>query len=111
MGFLAKLLMKMLFPEALLEQDQVDKCWHGVSLHDLNQLAKDTRYGTKVEVDEYDFLVFYYTSKSGKKIFPQQCELDDNKQLVRLSANYYPGQLHDSADGFVEKANQLFIFQ
>lgn len=85
--------------------------WHGVALKDLNDLAKVTSRGVYAEVDEYGFLVFHYTSKSGKTRLHAQCELDNNNQLVRLSHSYYPGQWCDSADIFVKNANQKFSFK
>ena len=54
---------------------------------------------------------FHYTSNSGKTKYSTQCEIDGNGQLSRMSYRYYPGQWRDSADTFVEKANQIFIFR
>ena len=109
MGFLAELL-KVLFQDSSLEQDQVDKCWHGVPIQDLSQLAQTTRHGKKVEIDKDGFLVFYYTSNSGKTRYHVQCTLNENNELVHMPIQYPSGQWHDSSDEFVEKANQTFTF-
>lgn len=92
------------------EQEQSGAIWHGVRLSDLSRLAQNVYHGKYVKVDEYNFLEFYYTSNSGKTTFHAQCDLDENGQLSRLSHNYYPGQWRDSADTFIEQANQMFTF-
>ena len=91
-------------------QFQYEKYWHGIKLSELNKLAKSTRRGKYVEVDQYDFLVIYYTSNSDKKIFSVQCKLNGNKKIERMTHNYYPGQWRDGADEFIDKANQSFNF-
>lgn len=50
----------------ILEQEQSGQKWHGVLLSDLSKLARQTFRGKYVKVDEYNFLVFYYSSKSRK---------------------------------------------
>ena len=92
------------------EQEQNDERWHGVRLCELSQLAQTTYRGKYVEVDQYGFLVFHYTSNSGKTHRSVQLEVDENGQLKCLSHYYYPGQWRDSADEFIEKANQQFCF-
>ncbi len=132
MGILSKLL-KNLFPDSSLqrhqenifepiktyspegfvvyEQEQSGKCWHGVPLCELSKLAQTTYRGRYVEVDQYGFLVFKYSSNSKKTQLSAQCILDENGRLKRMPHGYYPGQWRDSADDFVEKANQQFTFK
>lgn len=93
------------------EQEQSGEKWHGVLLSELSKLAQQTYRGRYVEVDKYGFLVFNYSSNSRKTKFSAQCELDENGCLRRVPHNYYPGQWRDSADDFVEKANQKFVFK
>lgn len=95
----------------VFEQEQSGERWHGVPLSELSKLAQTVYHGKYVEVDQYQFLVFYFTSSSNKTRFSVQCSLDENGQLRRLTHNYYPGQWADSADDFVLKANQLFSFR
>jgi hypothetical protein len=95
----------------ILEQEQSGETWHGVPLSELSKLAQETYRGRYVKVDQYNFLVFHYASKSRKTRLSVQCDLDENGQLRRLLHNYYPGQWTDSADDFVRKANQQFTFR
>lgn len=95
----------------IFEQEQSGQKWHGVLLSDLSKLARQTFRGKYVKVDEYNFLVFYYSSKSRKTQQSAQCELDENGRIVWLPHRYYPGQWRDSADDFVELANQQFTFR
>lgn len=95
----------------IYEQEQSGESWHGVPLSELSKLAQSTYRGRYVKVDQYNFLVFHYSSNSKKTRFSAQCELDENGRLRRLSHGYYPGQWRDSADDFVEKANQQFCFR
>lgn len=95
----------------ILEQEQSGKRWHGVPLSELSKLAQTTYRGRYVKVDQYNFLVFHYASKSRKTQLSVQCDLDENSQLRRLLHNYYPGQWTDSADDFIRKANQQFSFR
>lgn len=94
----------------ILEQEQSGERWHGVPLSELSALAQTVYRGKSVSVDKYGFLVFHYTSNSGKTRFRAQCELGEDGRLRRLPHNYYPGQWKDSADDFVEMANQRFVF-
>ena len=80
-------------------------------MNELSKVAQTVSHGKYVKVDKYGFLVFHYTSTSGKTKYSTQCEIDGNGQLSRMSYRYYPGQWRDSADTFVEKANQIFIFR
>ena len=95
----------------VFEQEQSGECWHGVPLCELSKLAQTVYHGKYVRVDQYQFLVFYFTSNADKTMFSVQCSLDENGQLRRLTHNYYPGQWADSADDFILKANQLFSFK
>lgn len=95
----------------IYEQEQSGQRGHGVSLSKLSRLAQTTYRGKYCKIDKYDFLVFYYTSNSRKTSLSIQCELDENRQLRRIPRGYYLGQWHDSADEFVEKANQHFSFR
>ena len=94
----------------IYEQEQSGESWHGVPLSELSKLAQETYRGRYVKVDQYNFLVFHYASNSRKTKFHVQCELDENGKIRRTLHNYYPGQWRDSADDFVEKANQRFTF-
>ncbi len=94
----------------IYEQEQSGRSWYGVPLSELNKLAQTVYHGKYCKVDQYNFLVFYYTSNSRKTSFSAQCEIDENGRLRRLPHGYYPGQWRDSADDFVEKANQCFTF-
>lgn len=94
----------------IYEQEQSGERWHGVLLSELSKLAQTTYRGKYVKVDKYNFLVFYYSSKSRKTSLYCRCKVDENGQLVRMQHGYYPGQCRDSADDFVEKANQQFFF-
>ncbi len=95
----------------IYEQEQSRQRWHGVSLSELSRLAQMTYRGKYCKSDKYDFLVFYYTSNSRKTSLSIQCELDENGQLRQIPHGYYSGQWRDSADEFVEKANQRFSFR
>ena len=94
----------------IYEREQSGRSWYGVPLSELNKLAQTVYHGKYCKVDKYNFLVFYYTSNSRKTSFSAQCEIDENGRLRRLPHGYYPGQWRDSADDFVEKANQCFTF-
>lgn len=94
----------------IYEQEQSGEKWHGILLSELSKLAQTIYHGKYVKVDKYNFLVFYYSSRADKKRFEAQCKLDEKGRLVRLPHSYYPGQWRDSADDFVEKANQQFTF-
>lgn len=94
----------------IYEQQQAGKTWHGVPLCELSKLARTTYRGKYVTVDKWDFLVFHYCSNSKKTSRSVQCELDEDGKLIQLPRYYYPGQWRDSADEFVEKANQQFVF-
>ena len=91
------------------DQAQYEKSWHGVPLNELNNLAKCIYHVEYVKVDQYDFLVIYYTSNSGKTTFGVQCEIENGK-LVRKTHNYYPGQWRDAADRFIDEVNKCFTF-
>ena len=80
-------------------------------MNELSKVAQTVSHGKYVKVDKYGLLVFHYTSNSGKTKYSTECEIDGNGQLSRMSYRYYPGQWRDSADTFVEKANQIFIFR
>lgn len=95
----------------IYEQEQSGEKWHGVPLIKLSKLAQTVRHGKYVLVDENNFLVVYYSSNKDKTVFHVQCNLDENKQLRRLTHNYYRGQWRDSANDFIEKANQMFTFR
>lgn len=93
------------------EQEQSCERWHGVLLSDLSRLAQQTYRGKYVKVDKYDFLVFYYSSNSQKTSFSAQCTLDETGRLKRMPHGYYPGQVRDSADDFIERVNRQFVFE
>jgi len=89
---------------------EADKTFGGVPLSKLNELAKSIYHGVKVTVDKYGFLVFHYTSNSGKTTFRPLMELDEFGQLTNLGG-HYPGQWWSVADEFVKRANELFSFK
>lgn len=95
----------------IYEQEQAGETWHGVPLSELSKLAQTTYRGKYVTVDKWNFLVFHYSSNSKKTRLSVQCVLDDNGRIKQMPRNYYPGQWRDSADDFVEKANQQFTFR
>lgn len=95
----------------IYEQEQSGETWHGVPLSELSKVAQTTYRGKYVKVDQWNFLVFHYSSNSRKTSLSVQCELDENGQLKQMPRGYYPGQWRDSADEFVEKANQQFTFR
>ena len=83
----------------------------GVSLSELNAIAKSVYHGEKVIVDQWGFLVFLYTSTSGKTQHQSQMKIDEYGKLVKLTDVIYPNQWETSADAFVEKANGTFTFK
>lgn len=94
----------------IFKQEQSGECWHGVALSELSKLAKNTYRGRYVTVDQYNFLVFHYTSNSGKSKYMAQCFVDENGKLAHCPQWYHSGQYRDSSDEFVEKANRQFVF-
>lgn len=90
----------------IYEQEQSGECWHGVALSELSKLAQMTYRGRYVKVDHYEFLLFCYSSNSRKTKLSIQCELDKDGLLRAILHSYYPGQLRDSSNDFIEKANQ-----
>ena len=95
----------------IYQQEQSGESWHGVPLCELSRVAQKTYRGRFCKVDQYDFLVFHYASNSRKTRLSAQCKIDENGRLTRLPHGYYPGQWKDSADDFVEIANQQFVFR
>lgn len=93
------------------EQEQSGESWHGIPLSELSKLAQDTFRGRYVKVDAYGYLVFYYSSNSGKTGRSAQYKINESGQLEMIPHNYYPGQWRDSSDEFAEKANQIFSFE
>lgn len=84
--------------------------WHGVSIDELNRLAKTVYHGVAAYVDESGFLVFSYTSHRQKTTNRVQCAVDQYGKLNRIRRSYYPGQIRDSADDFIELVNQKYSF-
>ena len=95
----------------IYEQEQSGECWHDVPLSELSKLAQTTYRGRYVKVDQYGFLVFHYTSNSGKTKQSIQCELSEDGLLRAMPHGYYPGQWRDSSDDFIEKVNQKYVFR
>ena len=54
-------------------------------MNELSKVAQTVSHGKYVKVDKYGFLVFHYTSNSGKTKYSTQCEIDGNGQLSRMS--------------------------
>lgn len=94
----------------IYEQENSGEEWHGVPLSELSKTAQKTYRGKYVKVDERGFLVFHYTSRSGKTRQSIQCKIDENGLLKAMPHGYYPGQRKDSSDDFIEMANQRFRF-
>lgn len=95
----------------ILEQERSGERWHGVLLSDLSKLAQSTYRGKYVKVDNSNFLVLHYTSKSRKTKQYAQYIINENGNLVMLPHEYYQGQWRDSSDEFLEKANHSFSFK
>lgn len=91
--------------EAVLEE-----MFGGVPLSKLNEIALSVYHGIKVTVDQYGFLVFHYTSNSGKTKYHPQIEINELGKLVSL-CGHYPGQWWSSTDEFVKRANEIFTFE
>lgn len=96
---------------AIMEQEQSGETWHGVPLSELSKLANSLYRGKYVSVDDNDYLVFYYTSKSGKTNYGARYKLDESKQLERLPHNYYHNQWRDIGDTFFELVKERFSFK
>ena len=94
----------------IYDQEQSGECWHGVPISELSKIAQTTYRGKYVKVDQYNFLVFYYSSKSRKTSLYVQCDIGEDGLLRLMQHGYYPGQWRDSSDEFIEKANQTFVF-
>ena len=95
----------------LIEQEEAGELWHGVPLYELSKLARWVYHGKYVKVDQYGFLEVFYTSNPNKTMHHTQCDIDEDGQLYRLTYNYYNEQWKDSADDFIEMANQQFTFR
>lgn len=93
------------------EQKQTGKKWHGVELWKLSILAQDVYHGLYVDVDKFNILNIHFQSISRKTKRSVQCSVDKNGKLKRGPQGYYSGQWKDSADEFIEKANQKFVFK
>ena len=93
--------------EAVTEPEQV---FGGIPISQLNELAKSIYHGVKVTIDKFGFLVFHYTSNSGKTTLHPQMWINE---LGKLEGNvtHYPGQWWSSADEFIKRANELFTFK
>jgi hypothetical protein len=88
---------------------EAEKTFGGVPLSKLNELSRKIYHGVKVSIDKNGFLVFHYTSISGKTDFHPRIVIDEFGKLVNLGG-HYPGQWWSSADEFVRRANELFAF-
>ena len=112
MSYMNRSQQRYTFEERVINsQEQSEELWHGVPLSELSKLAQETYRGRFVKVDQYGFLVFYYSSRSRKTSLSVQCCLDDNGCLKRMTHNYYPGQWTDSADEFIDKVNRYYDFR
>lgn len=87
-----------------------EKCFSGVPLSKLTELAKQIYHGLYCTIDQCGFLVFHYKSNRGHQTFHTQMILDDAGKLVNLGG-HYPGQWWSGADEFAKKANELFQFK
>lgn len=86
---------------------ELEVMFDGIPLSKLNEIAKQVYHGIKCTVDQYVFLVFHSTSRSGKTKFHTQMMLNDEGKLVNLGG-HYPGQWRSAADEFVELFNKRF---
>ena len=87
-----------------------EKCFSGVPLSKLTELAKQIYHGLYCTIDQWGFLVFHYKSNRGHQIFHTQMTLDEAGQLVNLGG-HYPGQWWSGADEFAKRANEVFKFK
>ncbi len=87
-----------------------EKCFSGVPLSKLTELAKQIYHGLYCTIDQWGFLVFHYKSNRGHQIFHTQMTLDEAGKLVNLGG-HYPGQWWSGADEFAKRANEVFKFK
>ncbi len=87
-----------------------EKCFSGVPLSKLTELAKQIYHGLYCAIDQWGFLVFHYKSNRGHQIFHTQMTLDEAGKLVNLGG-HYPGQWWSGADEFAKRANEVFKFK
>lgn len=87
-----------------------EETFGGITLSELNDLAKNIYHGLRCTLDQWGFLVFHSKSNRGHQTFHTQMTLDDAGKLINLGG-HYPGQWWSSADEFAKKANELFKFK
>lgn len=87
-----------------------EKCFNGVPLSKLTELAKQIYHGLYCSIDQWGFLVFHYKSNRGHQTFHTQMTLDETGKLINLGG-HYPGQLRSGADEFAKRANEMFKFK
>lgn len=87
-----------------------EKCFNGVPLSKLIELAKQIYHGLYCSIDQWGFLVFHYKSNRGHQTFHTQMTLDETGKLINLGG-HYPGQLRSGADEFAKRANEMFKFK
>ncbi len=88
----------------------VQKAFCDVSLSKLDELAKSIYNGISATIDEYGFLLFKYTSNSGKTTYRSQMKVNEFGKLVDLCGRHYPGQWWSAAVEFIKRANELSTF-
>ncbi len=88
----------------------VGKMFGGVSLSELDGLAKEIHHGLSCGIDKWGFLIFNWKSNGGHQTFHSQMMIDEAGRLVNLSGNY-PGQIWSTADEFAKRANEVFSFK
>ena len=112
MGIISNLFKLFIEEEEVYDtQPLPPRLWHGVPIEALNSLAKEVYHGVRAYEDSFGFLVFDYTSRSGKTTNHSQCNLDENKKLKKVTDRIYENQWRSSADDFVREANNRFTFE
>lgn len=87
-----------------------EKCFSGVPLSKLNELAKQIYHGLYCSTDQWGFLVFHHKSNRGHQTFHTQMTLDEVGKLINLGG-HYPNQWWSGADEFAKRANEMFNFK
>lgn len=82
----------------------------GVSLSELNDLAKQIYHGIGCSVDKWGFLIFSYKSNRGNITNHVQMSFNEAGKLISHGC-HYPGQTWSGADEFAKRANELFKFK
>lgn len=100
----AVLPMEHLMPE-------VEKCFGGIPLSKLNEIAKGIHRDNYCTLDPWGYLVLHYKSNRGHQNFQTQMDLDDALKLFNLNGGpAFPGQTYSHAGEFVKRVNEAIQF-